>query len=231
MPMMPTKTKVTFGMQPLRAPVLARPNVAQRLASHPRIQRLGNGRAEIFAAPDFLTPAGCAALCDLIEAQNRPSTIANPNGDTGFRTSQTCDMRADIPVVNDTQNGICGLLGLPRTHAEPLQGQRYAPGQTFKRHSDYFDPNSEGFELYCRKPGHGQRTWTAMAYLDEPETGGHTVFSDLGIDMTPKAGLLLMWNNLMPDGTPNPATMHEATPVGAGIKRIITQWFRERPWR
>lgn len=227
MPLMPTRTTVNFGMS--FAP--PRPTVAQRLGRHGRIQRLGNGRAEIFAAPDFIMPAGCKALCELIEARHRPSTVANPNGDTSFRTSQTCDMDAAIPVVHDVQDGICALLGIARTHAEPLQGQRYAPGNTFKRHSDYFEPGSEGYEQYCRIPGHGQRTWTAMAYLDEPEAGGNTVFSDLGIDMKPQAGLLLMWNNLMPDGSPNPATKHEATPVGAGIKRIITQWFRERPWR
>lgn len=222
--------KISFGMTltPRPAPVRVM-TPGQRLASHPRIQRIGNGKAEIFLVPDFLMPAGCAALCDLIEQKRRPSTVANANGDYAFRTSETCDMDARIKVVDDVQKSICGLLGISRMHAEPLQGQRYAPGQEFKAHSDTFTPGSPDYEKYCSVSG--QRTWTAMAYLDEPQAGGHTVFDRLEIDVRPHAGHLLVWNNLLPDGTPNDATMHHATPVQAGIKRVITQWFRQREWR
>lgn len=242
-PTTPARPTISFGMtlQPQmrftpRGPFVKAPptpprlqvTTAQRLASHTRIQRVGNGKAEIFIAPDFLTSGGCLALCDLIEAKRRPSTIANANGDNAFRTSETSDMDPLIPVVSSVQNAICGLLGIDRIHAEPLQGQRYSPGQQFKAHTDYFEPGSRDYEKYCSVAG--QRTWTAMAYLDEPEAGGHTVFAALDLDVTPKTGMLLLWNNLLPDGTPNVATMHHATPVEAGVKRVITQWYRERKW-
>jgi len=234
MTLTPSKTTVTFGT--LRAPVLRMPTPAQpriptpaeRLSAHRMVQRIGNGAAEIFMAPTFIMPAGCRALCDLIESKRRPSTLADPNGDQTFRTSETCDMDASIGVVNDVRTAICTLLGIDQRFAEPLQGQRYSPGQQFKRHGDYFRVGSDDYEKYCAVSG--QRTWTAMAYLDEPEAGGHTVFSDLDIDMKPTTGTLLMWNNLLPDGTPNMATMHQATPVEIGVKRIITLWFRQRPW-
>lgn len=238
----PIKPTITFGMQlqpgirlqparpqPQTGPSGIRQTTGQRLAAHPRIKRIGNGRAEIFVAPDFITAGGRKALCDLIDAKRRPSTIANSNGDYAFRTSETSDLDPAIPVVDSVQNAICGLLGISRIYSEPLQGQRYAPGQQFKAHTDYFEPGSVDYDRYCSVAG--QRTWTAMAYLDEPEAGGHTVFEHLGLDVKPVAGMLLMWNNLLPDGTPNVATMHHATPVISGVKRVITQWHRQRPWR
>ena len=36
---------------------------------------------------------------------------------------------------------ITALTGLDPAHGEPMQGQRYAVGQEFKGHTDYFEPN------------------------------------------------------------------------------------------
>lgn len=203
---------------------------ARRLMAHPMINAIGNGKAEIFVAPDFLTPQGCGALIELIDLQRRPSTVADPNGDHLFRTSETSDMPSDLPVVAQVRSMIAQLLGLPLDNAEPLQGQRYGIGGEFKLHNDWFRPDSADYQKYCVAPGCGQRTFTAMAYLDDVPAGGHTLFPHLDIDMTPKAGTLLMWNNLNPDGSGNHMTAHHATPVTVGCKNVITLWFRERPW-
>jgi prolyl 4-hydroxylase len=47
----------------------------------------------------------------------------------------------------------------------------------------------------------------------------------------PKKGRALIWNNLNPDGTPNPATFHSGERVTSGHKIIVTKWFRERGHR
>lgn len=203
---------------------------ARRLAAHPMITPLGNGMAEIFMAPDFITPAGCAQLIGLIERQRQPSTVADPNGDALFRTSETCHMDSAHPAVAQVRTMIAALLGLPIANAEPLQGQRYGIGGEFKRHCDWFRPDSADYQRFCTAPGCGQRTWTAMGYLDDVEEGGHTLFPVLGVDMRPRAGTLLMWNNLDADGTGNAATAHHATPVTRGVKNVITSWFRQNPW-
>ena len=75
----------------------------------------------------------------------------------------------------------------------------------------------------------GQRTWTAMAYLNEPEEGGATRFRTIGKTIRPELGKLIAWNNLLPDGRPNPATLHQGMKVRRGVKYVITKWFRERP--
>jgi len=33
---------------------------------------------------------------------------------------------------------------------------------------------------------------------------------------------------LLPDGTPNPATLHQGMKVRRGTKYVLTKWFRER---
>jgi prolyl 4-hydroxylase len=76
----------------------------------------------------------------------------------------------------------------------------------------------------------GQRTWTAMIFLNDVEEGGATWFPLAGIRVKPKRGLLLAWNNMNPDGSPNVNTLHEGMAVQQGVKYIITKWFREGAW-
>ena len=110
-----------------------------------------------------------------------------------------------------------------------MQGQRYAPGQRFRAHHDYFH-EAEAYWPRMRDSG-GQRTWTAMAYLNDVADGGATWFPQAGVRMAPRRGLLLAWNNMAADGRPNTATLHEGMAVGEGVKYIVTKWFREQPWQ
>jgi prolyl 4-hydroxylase len=80
-----------------------------------------------------------------------------------------------------------------------------------------------------RKSG-GQRCWTAMIYLSPVEAGGETHFPLCEFAVPPREGMILMWNNMMPDGTPNRQSLHAALPVERGVKYVVTKWFRERPW-
>ena len=42
----------------------------------------------------------------------------------------------------------------------------------------------------------GQRTWTAMVFLNVPGDGGETCFPGVGVKVTPRLGNLLIWNNM-----------------------------------
>jgi prolyl 4-hydroxylase len=70
-----------------------------------------------------------------------------------------------------------------------------------------------------------------MAYLNQPAAGGETHFPSAGLMVQPVQAMLLLWNNMNPDGTPNDAALHEGCPVLAGTKYIFTKWFRERFWQ
>lgn len=118
-------------------------------------------------------------------------------------------------------------MGIPPELGEPIQGQRYAVGQEFRAHTDTFNPG--GYDFYVHTEQGGQRTWTAMLYLNKPEDGGATRFKVINKTIQPETGKLLTWNNLRPDGEPNDATLHHGMKVRRGVKYIITKWFRERP--
>jgi prolyl 4-hydroxylase len=146
-----------------------------------------------------------------------------------FRTSETCDLDSGLELVASVNRRISELLGLDDRLGEPLQGQRYAPGQEFKAHTDTFEPGRADYFLHCADSGN--RSWTAMTYLNDVEEGGATRFKTLGKTIQPEAGKLLAWNNLLPDGQPNPATLHQGMKVRRGTKYILTRWYRERPLR
>jgi prolyl 4-hydroxylase len=202
-------------------------NPAIRLAATPGVQRVPARELELFIIREFLDPATCAALIERIDAKRRPSTIADDLGTPDFRTSETCDLDWHDPVVGVVDHKIAELLGLSLAASEPLQGQRYAPGQEFKPHTDTFEPGGYDFLVHTAKSG--QRTWTAMIYLNEPEDGGATRFKTIGKTVRPETGKLLAWNNLLPDGRPNPATLHQGMKVRRGTKYVLTKWFRHRP--
>ena len=200
---------------------------AQRLAGTAGVQRVPTRQLELFIVRRFLDDATCAALIERIDAQRRPSTIADDSGIANFRTSETCDLDPSDPLVADVDRKFAELLGIPPDRGELLQGQRYAPGQEFQPHTDTFNPG--GFDFYVHTADRGQRTWTAMVYLNQPEDGGATRFKTIGKTIQPETGKLLTWNNLLPDGQPNEATLHQGMKVRRGTKYVLTKWFREGP--
>lgn len=202
--------------------------VIDRMLGQPGIQRLPSPKLTLFIKKAFLSAQECADVIALIDANRRPSTLANYNGDEGFRTSQTCDLDGNHPVVRAVDEKIAGFSRLDLAYGEPMQGQHYSVGQEFKAHTDYFEPQGVDYEKYTSVAG--QRTWTVMIYLNEPEAGGATRFKAVDKMVQPEAGKLLAWNNRRPDGSPNPSTIHHAMKVRAGEKYVITKWFRERPW-
>ncbi len=202
--------------------------VVEHIMRWPGIQRVPSPKVAMFIAKNFLEPELCQLLMIKIDAERRPSTIADSNGDYAFRTSETCDLASTDPLVIELKRRMIALTGLDPAHGEPMQGQRYEVGQEFKAHTDYFEPSGRDFARFCTVSG--QRTWTVMLYLNEVEAGGATRFKAIDKIIQPEMGKLLAWNNLRPDGSVNPSTLHHAMKVRAGTKYVITQWFRERPW-
>ena len=200
---------------------------AQRLRATAGVQRVPTRELELFIVKGFLDEETCAELIERIDRRRRPSTIADDYGIAYVRTSETCDLDSSDPFVARVDAQFCDLLGIPPDRGEPLQGQRYAPGQEFKPHTDTFNPG--GYDFYVHTANQGQRTWTAMVYLNEPEDGGATRFKTIGKTIQPETGKLLAWNNLLADGQPNPATLHQGMKVRKGTKYVLTKWFRESP--
>jgi prolyl 4-hydroxylase len=202
--------------------------VCARLLADPRAMRIPSATLEIFVARDFLNAAENKALVRLIDAQRIPSQLLSPTTDPEFRTSESCNLNPDHPMVRQVEAKISDLTGIDPPLGETIQGQRYAVGQQFKAHHDFFYRDQPYWE--AMEASGGQRTWTAMIFLNVPEEGGQTAFPAAGVKVTPRAGNLLIWNNMDAEGQPSPYSIHQGMPVLSGVKYIVTKWHRERPW-
>ncbi|PEQ13457.1 2OG-Fe(II) oxygenase [Novosphingobium sp. PC22D] len=202
--------------------------VRERLARDPSVYRIPVEEAELFAVGDFLDDRECRAMIELIDCVAEPSQLYDETYIEAYRTSYSGDIPQDDSEVRMIERRLSDLLGIDISWGERVQGQRYAPGQQYREHCDFFDVNAAYWK--DEKARGGQRSWTAMIYLSDVEEGGETAFPSLGISVSPQKGSLLVWNNASADGTPNMATMHAATPVVQGTKYVITKWFRTRPW-
>lgn len=200
-----------------------------QLARNERVQALGGNKADIFLLPGFLTRQQCAKLIDTIEARLGPSTLFHDSRGSAARTSSTHFFAAGEPLTEKLRRKICDLLGLDPSYAEPTQGQRYLPGQEYRHHFDFFREKREHWQTERLRGG--QRTWTAMVYLDRVEAGGATEFPRLELSVDPEPGLLICWDNMYREGRPNQRLLHAGMPVEAGEKHVVTQWFRLEPWR
>jgi prolyl 4-hydroxylase len=202
--------------------------VSARLMSDPSVQKVAVEQVDMFAAAEFLSPAECDRLIGMIDGVAKPSRVYDPENQTQYRTSYSGDIDRADSFVRMVDRRICDLLGIEPSWGESVQGQRYTPGQEFHGHHDWFHVGSDYWaEEQARG---GQRSWTAMVYLNDVEDGGTTEFPRIGVSIPPQRGLLLTWNNGLPNGLPNQDTLHAALPVTQGSKYIITKWFRTREW-
>jgi prolyl 4-hydroxylase len=209
----------------LRARAEIGAGVRARLAEA-RADKLPAIGLELYRVPGFFDEEGCAAIVDLIERDLFPSGTLGRTIE-GFRTSKSCNLQPNEPPVAAFENKVAVLLGINLRFSEVVQGQRYEVGQEFKPHHDFFHRGESYYEDVTEQGG--QRTWTAMLFLNRPDGGGCTGFPKAGLEAQPDAGTLLVWNNMAADGRPNPNSLHHGMPVEAGRKYVLTKWFRERP--
>ena len=202
--------------------------VRDRLAANPAVYTVPTDKAEIFAVGNFFDEVECGRLMAITDAVAKPSRAFDAEYASGYRTSYSGDVDPNDPFIRKLQRRIDDLLGIDPSYGETIQTQRYLPGQQFQPHTDWFPAGTPYWEQ--EKDRGGQRSFTAMAYLNAVEEGGSTDFPRLGLSFEPRAGTLLIWNNADEQGVPNPWTLHAGMPVVRGVKYIITKWYRARRW-
>ncbi len=203
-------------------------HVTRHLDSNKLVQNVEAEGIQLYVYQGFLGQKDCKILIDKIDKEAVPSTLYEGTDQPGFRTSYSCHLSRWDKDVGRIEARMSDTMGIHNDFAETMQGQRYMKGQEFKAHHDFFHPS----ETYWQKESiaGGQRSWTAMIFLNVPEEGGTTEFPNLGIGVRPQAGMMLIWNNMTPEGKPNYKSLHTGTPVTAGVKHIITKWYRQNNW-
>ncbi|MBK9432532.1 MAG: 2OG-Fe(II) oxygenase [Sphingomonadales bacterium] len=203
-------------------------HVTKKLEANPFILKVDVPDLQLYIYQGFLSEKDCQILIKKIDKDAVPSTLYKGTEQAGFRTSYSCHLNRWDPDVSRLEARMSQVLGIDNGYAETMQGQRYAVGQEFRAHHDFFHPTQSYWEL--EGPQGGQRTWTAMIFLDEPADGGTTEFPHVQIGVRPQAGTMAIWNNMKPDGTLNYKSLHTGTPVKGGIKHVITKWYRQNNW-
>lgn len=189
-----------------------------------KLQKIKADNIDLFVARKFLSEFECEKITEIIRSKLYPSQLAKNSTDKSFRTSSTCDLGLiKEELVHDIDQRICKIVNVNSSFSESMQGQYYEVGQEFKAHTDYFEKD----EIKFHSKGLGQRTLTAMIYLNDVPLGGETEFPLLNKIFKAEKGMLLIWNNLKNDGSPNNYSLHRSKPVLNGYKSIITKWFRE----
>ena len=179
----------------------------------------------VYVVDGFLTPGECSRICRIALAHLSQSATTSGAAHETYRQSQTAHLgHLDSVLVADIDRRIGDLLGLSGAPSEPLQANVYEPGDEFKPHTDYFKP----LELKRFRRNPGQRVLTVLIYVEEPDEGGETNFTEIGLSIPPRRGSAVIWSNLADDGSPNPYTRHASVPVCRGRKIVLTKWFNQR---
>lgn len=155
------------------------------------------------------------ALDGSLRHHRSPARVSETASQEWFTTDLT-------RAIRSLEKRLSCLLDRPTDRFEPWQAVRYRRGGRFGFHND------AGY--WAGEPA-GEREITVLLYLQAPDQGGGTHFRDLNVMVAASAGRLVVWNNLLADGTCNPRMVHAGVPVRKGRKCIITTWIRQRPVR
>jgi hypothetical protein len=188
---------------------------------------------EVTCLDGFLSADECAELLDDLAYAwwwTSPLVRMAPDGTlashtsyrrTSMTTSEEWLSDSSVRLLRRVEHRLAERVGVDPDHLEMWQGTRYRRGDWFDEHHD------AGF--FSGDPC-GERTTTVLVYLDAHREGGSTLFPRLGRRFHPAPGRVLVWPNLLPDGSVDERMRHEARPARS-VKTTLTTWARQRPTR
>jgi prolyl 4-hydroxylase len=201
----------------------------ERLLEAPQKQVISEA-PRLRAIREFASPAECLWLVKRARDRLRPATVVTHSGSQTVEMARTNRATAfqlgDMDLVMEVVRArISAATRLPLPLFETCQILHYAPGQEFRAHHDYFNPQNPGHAEQLRR---GQRIATFLVYLNESYTGGETAFPRAEVSFRGNAGDALFITNVDRTGNPDPLTLHAGTPPASGEKWIFSQWIRDR---
>lgn len=186
----------------------------------------------IVVLDDFLSAEECEAMCATVADRFQPSRLGGGTMTAEEIAKVRSSDTAAVPfaaneIVQRVEARIEALTGWPNKRGEPLQVQKYLPGEQYLPHCDFFSASDPDFEFNMSLGG--QRLGTLIIYLRTPEAGGATYFANLGLRVAPRQGSALFFD--YPEPIYSAGVVHGGERVLAGEKWIVTKWFRAEDWR
>jgi TPR repeat protein len=195
-----------------------------------------NDDPPIMVFKDVLDPVDRAYLMFLSEPSLSRAHVIDPDGDKSgmvskVRTNQTTYIPFEVVDIigRYIEMKIINATGEDLLSSEPMSILKYAPGEYYRPHLDYFDPKLAVSSTFMEDGG--QRTASAVTYLTAPSKGGGTSFPNLDLTVPAAAGSTLWFRNCSADGQVDERSLHAGDTVEEGEKWVVTKWFREGPTR
>lgn len=176
----------------------------------------------IFLIDNLLSDIECDQIISLAKDNLEPSMVYNGTKSTfnKRRTSRTVSLDPqkhqddEKNIINIIDNRLHKLILWPKDKADKIQVNKYAVNEEYKSHHDYFPTEKNGTN----------RVATIIVYLNEPEKGGETLFSDINLSIVPRKGMAVLFTYDRP--YPTTLTAHSGCPVLKGEKWILTKFIR-----
>jgi prolyl 4-hydroxylase len=200
----------------------------EELLTPPSPQRL-HPDVRIATVEGFAPPGFSDWIIGAARDRLEPATMNDARG-VGRRTATTCSFppsRRDL-VTAVLQHRAARLLAVPLECHEPPTVIHYDPGQEFGPHADFIEPSIPAYAAELATLG--QRVGTFVTYLNDDFDGAETAFPRIDLRYRGKPGDAIFWANVLPDGSPDYRTMHEAAAPTRGEKWVFSQWIRAKPF-
>ena len=183
---------------------------------------------------NVLNIVDCAYLIFLSRPHLKRADVIDPDSQgegmiSDVRTSMHTYLPFDLVDIigRYIELKIIGETGENLESSEPMSILRYAPGQYYRPHVDFFNPKLDVSKKLLLDGG--QRRSSAVTYLAAPSAGGGTSFPRLRLAVPAVAGSTLWFRNCFDDGEVDDRSLHAGETVERGEKWVVTKWFRERP--
>jgi len=218
-------------------------------------------RPTVFVLSGFLSDAECDFIKSYASSRMVPSGLAvmdntNPDEKDVRTSTQTFMERGGSPRIRALEERAHNLTRLPYENGENIQVVRYAIGQKYGAHRDFFNPND-----YHKQPsmlrmvdyGARNRLATVFWYLQDVEEGGETFFPRAlnsegkeykpwngdhedcyrGLAVKPVRGNAVLFYSMVPDGRLDERSLHGGCkPRGEGAEKWgANQWIWNHPQR
>jgi prolyl 4-hydroxylase len=194
------------------------------------IEEIHNKDPLVLTIDNFLTQDECNHMITISKDYMVRSLVSYEKQgveSTGRTSLNTWIQHNHDEITKNIGEKIANVVGIPLENAEAYQVIYYDTNAEYRNHYDSWDHNGSDKTLRCMKYG-GARMKTALVYLNDVDEGGSTRLNRLNIDVLPKQGKLLIFENTY-SGTniKHLLSEHAGMPVIKGEKYAFNLWFKE----
>ena len=194
------------------------------------IEEIHNKEPLVLTIDNFLTQDECNHMINISKNSMVRSLVSyekQGTESTGRTSLNTWIQHNHDEITKNIGEKIASVVGIPLENAEAYQVIYYDTNAEYRNHYDSWEHNGSDKTLRCMKYG-GARLKTALVYLNEVEEGGSTRLNRVNVNVLPKQGKLLVFENTY-SGTnvKHPLSEHAGMPVIKGEKYAFNLWFKE----